>query len=131
MNKIGLFVFGGLAMIILLGYWFFSQSKPQNQEGVKPTPVLKKSDQNMKKNKKYSIKEVTKHNKESDCWLIINNQVYDVTKFITTHPGGRAILEGCGKQATNLYQTRPMGSNTPHSKKANNLLKQYYLGDLK
>ena len=44
---------------------------------------------------------------------------------------GKAILEGCGKDGTELYETRPMGSGTPHSDRARNLLEDYYIGELK
>ena len=36
--------------------------------------------------KYYTRKQVAKHNKKTDCWLIANNNVYDVTKFIEKHP---------------------------------------------
>ncbi|RME54213.1 cytochrome b5 domain-containing protein [Candidatus Woesearchaeota archaeon] len=80
---------------------------------------------------KYSMEEISQHNNANDCWLLINNKVYDVTSFTSSHPGGNAILQGCGTDATNLYETRPMGSGTPHSEKARNKLKEYYIGDLK
>lgn len=34
-----------------------------------------------------SLEEVAKHNKESDCWIVVDNKVYDVTKFLSEHPG--------------------------------------------
>ena len=42
--------------------------------------------------KKYSLEEVGKHNSVRDLWLVINDKVYDVTKYATTHPGGFYIL---------------------------------------
>jgi len=32
------------------------------------------------------------HNKPTDLWVIIDSNVYDLTKFIEVHPGGRAVL---------------------------------------
>lgn len=32
--------------------------------------------------KKFTHAQVKEHNKESDLWLIINDKVYDVTKFL-------------------------------------------------
>jgi cytochrome b involved in lipid metabolism len=49
--------------------------------------------------------------------------VYDVTTFIGKHPGGEAILKGCGKDATQMF------SRHPESAKA--LKEQFYIGDLK
>ncbi len=41
------------------------------------------------KEKTYSIEEVAKRNNEKKSVLIINeNNVYDVTKFLSEHPGG-------------------------------------------
>lgn len=37
--------------------------------------------------KKISREEVAKHNKENDRWVIINNKVYDVSRWQFEHPG--------------------------------------------
>lgn len=77
-----------------------------------------------------SADEVAKHNTVDDCWTIIHDQVFDISKAIAKHPGGEAILQGCGINATELFETRPMGSGTPHSEKAQENLDNFYLGDL-
>lgn len=44
---------------------------------------------------KYSVlpaSEIATHNKPDDCWAIINGSVYDLTRFIHTHPGGQKII---------------------------------------
>ncbi|MBU0530592.1 MAG: cytochrome b5 domain-containing protein [Nanoarchaeota archaeon] len=69
------------------------------------------------------------HDSQGDCWLAINGKVYDVSEY-TTHPGGVAILEGCGMDATELFETRPMGSGTPHSDDARSYMDNYYIGEL-
>jgi len=78
----------------------------------------------------YDLDDVAKHNTPDDCWIAIEGKVYDVTGFISSHPGGEAILEGCGLDATELYRTRPMGSGTDHSANARQLLDDYELGTL-
>lgn len=76
-----------------------------------------------------SLDQVALHSTQSDCWLAIRGKVYDVTSFFT-HPGGEAILEGCGTDATFLFENRPSGSGTPHSSIAEQALPNFYLGEL-
>eukprot|EP00919_Chromeraceae_sp_WS-2016_P007003 GHVR01016368.1.p1 GENE.GHVR01016368.1~~GHVR01016368.1.p1 ORF type:complete len:131 (+),score=34.29 GHVR01016368.1:231-623(+) len=47
---------------------------------------------NNDKNKVIDRSEVKKHNKEGDCWVILNNKVYDITYYFDFHPGGKEIL---------------------------------------
>ncbi|KAI5818448.1 FMN-dependent dehydrogenase-domain-containing protein [Pyronema omphalodes] len=50
------------------------------------------------------FKEVAKHNSPASCWVIIHNNVYDVTKFLPSHPGGsNVILRYAGRDATAEY----------------------------
>jgi len=51
-----------------------------------------------------SREEVAKHNKEGDCWVIVNGQVLDVTHFLKDHPGGKkSILLFAGKDASEEF----------------------------
>lgn len=71
----------------------------------------------------YSIKEVAKHNKENDCWVIANNNVYDVTFFLNFHPGGKlAILKNAGTKQNNSYNF--------HRQQAKTMWKSYKIGEL-
>merc|ERR1711879_1031621 len=48
--------------------------------------------------------EVEKHSKDTDCWCIVGDEVYDVTKFLPDHPGGKkAIMLFAGKDATDEF----------------------------
>ena len=77
-----------------------------------------------------SFSEVVKHNTADDCWLAIGGQVLDVTEYINSHPGDQAIVQGCGQDATILFETRPTGSGTIHSDTAYALFDEYYVGEL-
>ena len=77
----------------------------------------------------YSIEEIANHTTPEDCWFAINKTVYDVSNF-ATHPGEEVIYEGCGTDATNLFETRPMGSGTPHSDEAREQLASFEVGVL-
>lgn len=71
---------------------------------------------------------VATHNSASDCWMIINDVVYDVTDYISSHPGGSVITRGCGIDATTLFETQ--GGGGSHSALADAQLTQYELGPL-
>lgn len=78
----------------------------------------------------FTMEDVSNHNTRNDCWLVIHDNVYDITQFIASHPGGSVITMGCGKDATVFFETRPMGSGTAHSQRARDLLAKYFIGVL-
>jgi len=48
-----------------------------------------------------SMADVATHNKKEDCWVVVNGEALDVTKWIPIHPGGeQAIMSYAGKDAT-------------------------------
>jgi cytochrome b involved in lipid metabolism len=36
----------------------------------------------------YSLEEVSKHNIATDLWIVVNQEVYDLSEFVNEHPGG-------------------------------------------
>ena len=37
----------------------------------------------------------------NDCWIIIKDKVYDISKFINIHPAGKGVIKPfMGKDAT-------------------------------
>jgi len=76
-----------------------------------------------------NMAEVAKHNSPSDCWMVINNKVYDVTSFLNAHPGGAGtMIPYCGKEASQAFATKDIGR--PHSSSAAAMLVSYYVGNL-
>ncbi|PIW36929.1 MAG: hypothetical protein COW24_03150 [Candidatus Kerfeldbacteria bacterium CG15_BIG_FIL_POST_REV_8_21_14_020_45_12] len=68
--------------------------------------------------------EISKHSTASDCYLLINGNVYDVSAYIGVHPGGSSsITSRCGGEVTSIF-------TAIHSNFAWNLLGKYYIGPL-
>ena len=49
------------------------------------------------------MEEVAQHNTHTDCWTIYKGKIYDVTQYAKSHPGGKKIFLGKGKDCTELY----------------------------
>jgi cytochrome b involved in lipid metabolism len=50
---------------------------------------------------------VAGHASATDCWMVIDGKVIDVSNFVGKHPGGDVIVQGCGKDATALFNNTP------------------------
>ncbi|XP_020802686.1 cytochrome b5 isoform X4 [Drosophila serrata] len=75
--------------------------------------------------KEISLATVKEHNTPNDLWLIIENKVYDVTKFRLEHPGGEdSLLDVAGRDGTKEF------NDVGHSSEAREILKKYYIGNL-
>lgn len=70
------------------------------------------------------------HNTADSCWLLISGKVYDVSGYLTSHPGGAdIIIQYCGTDATNAFATKDRSRPRDHSAYAYDLLSNYYIGD--
>jgi flavocytochrome c len=77
-------------------------SQPQGQE--QSQSQAKSAEPSRDVNKVWTQDEIAKHNTEKDCWVIVNGQVLDVTKFMHEHPGGKkAILLFAGRDASEEF----------------------------
>jgi len=72
--------------------------------------------------------EIAKHNRAGDCWMIINNNVYDLSNYVN-HPGGYTYAPYCGNDGTTGYNTKG-GRRGGHSTYADSLLATYLVGAL-
>lgn len=53
---------------------------------------------------KIPFEEISKHNTINDCWIVINNHVFDVTNYLKRHPGGsKIILKFAGKDCSDIF----------------------------
>jgi cytochrome b involved in lipid metabolism len=52
-----------------------------------------------------SLSELRQHDSTSDCWMAIGGDVYDLTTYARSHPGGsKEIYPYCGMDATDAYE---------------------------
>lgn len=75
--------------------------------------------------RKFTRKEVADSNKKETNTFIIDNQVYDVAKFLDEHPGGHEVLMNvAGKDATEDFE------DIGHSLDAKDLMKKFRIGEI-
>lgn len=74
-----------------------------------------------------TMTELAKHSTKGDCWQLIDGQVYDLSAYTASnqHPGGDAILKGCGQDASAMFK-----SIAKHSGRATAMLPDYLLGPI-
>lgn len=74
----------------------------------------------------YTKAQVAEKNTRSNCWVIVNESVYNLTDWINKHPGGSgSIASLCGQDATSAFEGKHGGEARPSS-----ILESYYLGPL-
>lgn len=77
----------------------------------------------------YTLKQVSEHNSAQDCWMVIDEQVYDLGSYLSDHLRFLDIKDWCGKDASLDYHSKD-GKNRDHSATADALLENYLIGNL-
>ena len=73
-----------------------------------------------------SMNTVAQKNTPENCWAVVSNNVYNLTAYITAHPGGAAnITNLCGTDATAAFTNEHGQSSKP-----NTALKSFVIGAL-
>ena len=72
----------------------------------------------------YTAADVATHNTAGDCWVIVNGNVYNLTSFIASHPGGPSPISSlCGLDGSASF-------NGQHSASTLNSVSNLLLGPL-
>ena len=75
---------------------------------------------------KLTLDEIKKHDSSTSCWSIVYGNVFDLTKWITKHPGGAEKIRAiCGKDGTSSFERQHTGDAG-----AAKQLSSYFLGKL-
>lgn len=119
------FVLGTIVIVLALGIVLVQNSKSKkvietsnttqtiidNNTGVKNTTTPKP--------KTYTMPEVSSHNSATSCWTAVNGSVYDVTSWISKHPGGASAIKSmCGVDASSAFDSQHGGQRRPESELA-------------
>ena len=71
----------------------------------------------------YTMDKVRENNSASSCWSIISGNVYNLTQWINSHPGGQSVIRGlCGVDGTSSFNGKHRGQGNPTSTLASYLL---------
>jgi hypothetical protein len=74
----------------------------------------------------YTMAKVKENNSSASCWSVINGNVYNLTQWINSHPGGQSVIRGlCGVDGTSSFNGKHRGDGGPAS-----ILTGYLLGPL-
>ncbi|KAM3958625.1 sulfite oxidase isoform 2-T2 [Aphomia sociella] len=74
----------------------------------------------------YRAEEVSKHDSKKSFWVTYRHGVYDVTKFLSSHPGGEQILNAAGLSIEPFWNVYGMHK----TKEVYQLLEEYRIGNL-
>uniref|UniRef100_UPI00404A99DF cytochrome b5 domain-containing protein n=1 Tax=Candidatus Planktophila sp. TaxID=2175601 RepID=UPI00404A99DF len=71
----------------------------------------------------YTMAKVKENNSAASCWSVINSNVYNLTQWINSHPGGPSVIRGlCGVDGTSSFNGKHRGQSNPTSTLASYLL---------
>ncbi|MFA6315058.1 MAG: cytochrome b5-like heme/steroid binding domain-containing protein [Candidatus Paceibacterota bacterium] len=133
MNKKTLF-FGAVIIIILIGIYLVfrtgdiptdsaldtnNQNSSSTEQSVTQQSDIQESE--------YTLAIVSSHNTNQNCWMVIDNKVYDVTSYIASGQHNKDISKGCGIDATSMFDKERKHQDN----KAQNLLSGLEIGTLK
>jgi cytochrome b involved in lipid metabolism len=96
-----------------------------NKPATAPAPV-KTEPAPASNDKTFLLAEVARHNSISDCYSVVDGIVYDLTDYVSKHPGGKSkILSICGRDGTRAFDNQHGSSG-----KIANILSSFEIGVL-
>ena len=93
-------------------------AKPTPEPSASSTPKAEATTQSG-----YTMANVRANNSESSCWSVIGGNVYNLTQWINSHPGGASRIRAlCGTDGTSSFSAQHGSRGSPTSTLANYLL---------
>jgi cytochrome b involved in lipid metabolism len=119
----------GAVLIVVLGVAYFtlpSSSSYTQTPATQTNTTAPATTSAASSTQSYTMADVATHNSASSCWTAINGNVYDVTSWISQHPGGpQHILELCGVDGSAAFNGQHSGQADPAQE-----LATFYIGTL-
>jgi len=78
----------------------------------------------------YSLEEIKKHTSKDSLWTYYKDSVYDITSFISSHPGGNIILNAGGNNLEKMWSKYSVNWHN-NNKRVMKTLDKYKIGKLK
>jgi len=95
-------------------------------KGSESTQLASESKSECNDLKLFTWNQVKGHNKKEDLWIVIKNNVYDVTNFHKKHPGGSKILQTHGGDDA----TEPFIAFHTNEEYVQKYMKTYFIGKI-
>lgn len=119
--KKGIIIFVSAAVVVIGGVIIAGSlsNKSTSENSQDPSSQTDSSTAPTGNLQQFTMADVAKHQSETDCWTVVSGEIYDITRYIPRHPGGKEILRACGNDATTLFNSRTtaegeqVGSGSP------------------
>lgn len=113
-----------LVMTVVVGHSGASAVWPSRVDAAAASPAVSASPTGT--DAALTMAAVSRHDSRSSCWTVIDGNVYDVTHWISRHPGGSGVIEAlCGIDASAAFTNQHGGQGEPNAQ-----LGTYRLGAL-
>jgi cytochrome b involved in lipid metabolism len=103
------------AVVLGGGYWWSQYQNTATVEDTQtPAPAASTMPDAAISQVSYTLAELATHDDSKSCWAAINGSVYNLTSWISQHPGGAAhILSICGKDGSSAFNAQHGGQPKP------------------
>lgn len=120
---------GLLLAVLVVGFsatMALLQARDTSAKQLSQTPAVSAQVPTQGQGTSFTLAQVAAHRDASSCWSVVNGNVYDLTPWISQHPGGEQnILGMCGVDASAAFNAQHGGQRRPA-----NELKGFEIGTL-
>ena len=108
-KKIGILII--IIVVLVFGISMIIKNTSQSDVSFSPDREQDVSERSVVN--EFTLEEVQMHNTSEDCYVAINNKVYDLGQWVDKHPGGeRAIINICGTDGSAAFSAQHEGNET-------------------